>query len=234
MAIVLTGFSNELMTSGNTGSVNVNVPSGTTYVVALYGYFDTGMSGAPVLTLGGDTLVNREHIDSQSYAQTLGLSDFDNPSVGASVSFTWDYPGSGAPAEGGWVVLNYFSGVDLPNPIRATDVDAAETTNSVSATVTSQSTDTVLAGAAAYQQGPALTDCTLHVDDGGAQGQVQDEQYDVGLHNSVGASSTVVDMTNEYFSAIIACSIREGAGEPPGGLDIPIASYHYSNQQAGG
>jgi hypothetical protein len=208
MPATRTGTASQVNASSGNGSTTVTVPSDATAVVAFWAHWDgNANSTLSSLTLNGVSFAIQSqlaegHVSDHS---GCGVATLVNPATG-SQTFAWTWSAGGARSEGGWIVLVYIKGCDTTSLVRSSGLNTNTEGADVSVTITTQSTDLVLAAAQRYNTGGAnpILDGTVFIDNA----SVNSHLYDVSTVTA-GASSTTVAMTGEYYSSIAAIAIRE-------------------------
>lgn len=225
MPAVRTGTPSQVDASGGNGSTSVTVPADATAVVAFWAHWDgNANSTLSSLTLNGVSFAIQSqlaegHVSDHS---GCGVATLVNPATG-SQTFAWTWSAGGARSEGGWIVLVYIKGCDTTSLVRSSGLNTNTDGTDVSVTITTQSTDLVLAAAQKYNTGGAnpILDGTVFIDNA----SVNSHLYDVSTVTA-GASSTTVAMTGEYFSSIAAIAIREGTASARSLIWMPRHMQH--------
>ena len=207
MAAVRTGTASEVDAgAAQSSSVSVTVPSDCTLIIAQWDYYDGG-SGGPMTSIDLDSVNFTLPVNEGDSGNNvgLGLGWLLNPATG-SQTFAWDWGSGGAKSEGGLITLTYIKDHHATDPIRDTDWDRTNDNIDCSITVTSETTDIVIAQCGSFNTTPTL-DGTVYINDR----IYQSEHYDAS-QVTAGASSTTVNMLGEEFSGMVGVSIKEAAG----------------------
>lgn len=208
MPAVRTGTPSQVDASGGNGSTSVTVPTDATAVVAFWAHWD-GNAGSILSSLTLDSVAFTIHEQlaegAVSNENGVGVATLVSPATG-SRTLAWTWSAGGARSEGGEIILVYVKGVNLADPVRDTALDAAEATDNVSVTLTTQSTDLVLAFGERFTGGNPALDGTVFINNATLNSHV----YDVS-QVTAGASSTTIAMTNESWSCMAGIALKEAA-----------------------
>jgi hypothetical protein len=134
----------------------------------------------------------------------IGVAHLASPATG-SQTFAWVYTGAGAMSEGGEIVLVYYTGANISDPVRASAVDARLTTGVPAATIGSTATSDRVVGFAESFTGtnPTITGVTALINDVTVNSHVYDVGDDTGLSGSV-----TVGNSTPAFSTAAAISLK--------------------------
>lgn len=213
MVATVTGTEVRVDASGsNSGSVNIAVPSGATMVAALWSHWDTTALTMSSLTLDSAAFTihqNQVNDTGAPYKTGTGVATLPNPTTGASVSFAWDWSGTtAAPDEGGYIYLVFTSGGDT-SASRLSDsaFDHDTASVNVSITLTSTTTDLIIAHSQDYSGTNPNLPATLLWDNDASNTEVVDVCY----FNATSTSETVTN-SNASYSSIVGISLKESSG----------------------
>ncbi len=214
-----TGTASQINGGGGNGSTTVTVPSDCTCIVALWSHFDdNGGSILASLSLDGDDFSILAQIAENSDMSGVGCGVLVNPSIGEQ-TFTWNWSGGGARADGGQIVLVYLKDVNLASPIRDADLDRGVGGEGMSVTLDSHPTDIIIALASNFNNG-------TNPDLGGtvfiSNANTNNELYDASQITPSGGSSTVVSNSVTYFATLAAVSVKEF---------VPLDLYSYIDEE---
>lgn len=202
-----TGTASEVDASAGNGSTSVTVPSDATAVIAFADHWDdNGSSTLSGLTLNSVSFIERSQVAEVSDQNGVYVGTLVNPSTGTQ-TLAWTWSAGGARTEGGKIVLIYVKGVDTADLVRASAVDTATNTDNVTVTVSSSTTDLVLAFAESFTPTNPAIDGTVFINNSALNSHIYDVSEIAGATTSV-----TVNMTNESFSSMAAISIKEVAG----------------------
>lgn len=212
-----TGTASTVRADGSdNSSTSVTVPSDATAVVALYNYWDNNTNaGAPTFSINSVNMTSQAHIGDVSDKPAVGVQTLANPATG-SQTFAWDWGGaSGARAEGGTIYLVYVKGVDTSDLVRDAQADSEASDPAPTVTINSNTSDLVIAEGSAYTGTDPGTDGTQFIDNDDYNSVACDV-----TEVTAGASTTTVDLTNHYYSTIVAISLKEGSSGATGTASI--------------
>lgn len=206
---VRTGTASQVDGSAGDGSISVTVPAAATGVVVFWTFYDPGSGGVNSLSLGGAGMTIQEQLQhSAGDEPACGIATLLAPATG-SQTFAWTYDGGGARSEGGWFALTYVNDLNSVTPFRDTALDQEDSSVAVSVTVTTQTTDLLLAFCQNFSGASACAfdvAATTYIDNA----IVNSERYDVGEITTVGSPNTTFGMTNEEYSTLGGISLPAG------------------------
>ncbi len=192
-----------------TSGGSVTVPSGAQGVIAFVTHYNAG-SSLNTISLGGASSFtiaqNLSSTGTPNFYTGQALAHATISSTG-SQTFSFSFTG-GAPTEGPTIGLVFVDGIDTSDWIRATDADQQTGSTNPSSSVTSNTTDLVIASDQKYNTIPdSISGWT-------SQGTVTNnsEGARISTANSSGASSTTFTATNSDYSTTALVSIKAGTG----------------------
>jgi len=220
MAASRTGTQSAVAGQAASGSTSVTVPSDCNLVVAFWLHYHTGAG----TTLSTSTLnsvsftTQSESGDSFPASQEhpgIGVATLANPATG-SQTYAWAWSSGTACAFGGRIYLVYCKDAYTTDPVDDADNVSETSTNNAEITLTTVSTDFVLAFCGVYSSTPAL-DGTVFVDNG-VYSSVTHDMSEV----TAGASSTTIGMTGESYTGMAAIALK---AIPASSILLPIINY---------
>lgn len=204
-----TGTASQVDASAGNGSTSVTVPADATMAVAFWSHWD-GNAGETLsgLTLGGNAFTTQSQLAEGATADESGVGVAVLTSLPGTGSQTlaWTWSAGGARTEGGEIVVVWIKGHNTSTPVRAAGVDAATVSNNVAVTISSETTDLLLAFAEDFSDTNPALDGTVFINNA----VVNSHSYDVS-EVTPSAGSTTVNMTSERYSAMAAISLPVAA-----------------------
>lgn len=202
MAIALLGYDQK--SASQNLSTTLNIPSGTTYMLAACnGYGGSGVS-PPVINGVAMTQI----VSGSGGATTAYLFGLANPTTGASVSASVSV--ASAWSEGLVWDFAFFSGVDTASPVRDSDTAGASSGGSTN-TLDCQAGDYAFVDAGG-DLGPSFT---LNITEIASHNELNQIQAMAGALVASGSSITV-GTTNGNYSTNVCCTLRPSGGEAGG------------------
>lgn len=203
-----TGTASQVDASGGNGSTTVTVPAGANLAVAMWAHYDNGTNSTlSTLTLNGVgfTIPTQIAVNAAGGLTGTGVAYIENPATG-SQTLAWTWSNGTARLEGGWIAVTYVADANIGDAVRDSDATAQSGSNNTTLTLTTDSTDLVLAAAQSFDTNPAL-DGTVYINNV----TVNSEVYDAS-EVTAGSGSTTINMTNEAFSSMAAIALKAVAG----------------------
>lgn len=218
MAIARTGTASQVDASAGNGNTTVTVPVGCNLATAMWAHFDNGTdSTLATLTLNGVgfTISSQIAVNNAGGLSGAGVAFIENPATG-SQTLAWTWSNGSARLEGGWIAVTYVAdaNVGVGDAVRDSDSTAQSGSNNTALTLTTETTDLVLAAAQSFSANPAL-DGTVYINNV----TVASEVYDAS-EVTAGAGSTTINMTGEAFSSMTAIALKAVAGGGGGAVRV--------------
>lgn len=208
-----TGTASQVDASAGSGSTSVTVPADATAAIAFWtDYNALGISTLSTLTLGGNsftTAAENATKDPNSDTNGVGVASLETLPGSGSQTLAWAWSDTDARDEGGGIIVVWVKDVDTGDLVRDADVDFAGIggAGTRSVTITTNSTDLVLAVGQRYNADVAIDAATTFVDN-----FVNNiEHYDAGEYTA-GASTTTCQTTGTAnYDTIAAISLKHGS-----------------------
>lgn len=199
--IARTGTASQVDASGGDGSTSITVAA-CNLAIAFWEMWDNDQgSSLSTLTLNGAGFTIAEQRTEASNLNCIGVAYLANPST-STQTLAWTWSLNQAKAGGGKIVVVYIENGNTADPFRDTAIDANTSGNDVSISLTTVSTDLVLA--LGTTDGAALTlDGTPFIDDALLNGTT----YDV-CEVTTGDPTTTVAMVFEQYSSIVGIALK--------------------------
>lgn len=203
------GTASEVNGQAGNGSTSVTVPAGTTAAVAMWVFY-RGISGEQVtsLSLGGSgmTVQAQEATPGDLSTYCVGVATLVNPPTGTQ-TFAWNYTTNDGREEGGKFIITYVNGIDTTNLVRAAGTDSNINATNTFVTLSTETTDLLLAACCSATTSTPVLDGANYIDDS----VLQLLRYDACEVTPI-ATSTTVNMTGEDFSSMVAISLFNFVG----------------------
>lgn len=218
---VRTGTASQVNGSAASGSTSVTVPADATGVLAFACWWELGpgTSDLTTLTLGGISLTDQFSVASGAalngfYIGTL----FSLPGVG-SQTLAWAYTGgTGNRDEGGEIILVWLKALVPATPIRDVDGISGSAGTNLSLTLDTGASDLLIQFCESLSpNGPPVGDGTPFIDDAVINSHI----YDVSQVTPSGGSTTILGMTGEADSTMMAASF------PSSGVSAQVPMIHH-------
>lgn len=221
MAASRTGTQSAVAGQPASGSTSVTVPADCNLVVAFWLHYHTGAGTTlSTCTLNSVSFTTRsesgDSFGGSSEHPGVGVATLSNPSTGTQ-TFAWAWSSGTACAFGGRIYLVYCKDAYTTDPVDDADNVSETSTNNVEITLTTVSTDLVLAFCGVYSSTPVLSG-TVFVDNG-VYSSVTHDMSEV----TAGASSTTITMTGESYTGMAAIALK--AIPSAGSILLPMINY---------
>ena len=196
-------------------SASVTVAADCELVVALWAHFEDGAgTHLSALSLGGVNYIERSELAEGAVTDEtgVGVGTILNSGTG-SQTLAWTWSGGGTRDEGGEIVLVYIDNINAADYFRAAATNATVDTSALSTSVTSTTTDLVVAFCCSFTPtgAPVIdtsgTNEVLQINSASQTSHLYDVMTATGA-----TTSTSITMTGQYYSAMAGISIKENTG----------------------